>query len=790
MLYNRVKEHVVNDKKKMYKRGSQWVVVSAFAIALGGVAFTQVQPVSAATTESRLTVQPVTLTQQGQSTGASTQHESASSIQSEQTTAQTTAAPSQAAVSQAAAPQQSVATYQDANSSVASTPTPSGMTEAEWQAQKAKYDQAKSSAAQSEAAATQKASEATASYASSLAAQSEAQAQRDQSSLAAASSSATSSLAALKQQQDSNYAAASQSANTQIASLNSQRTSGEPTEQVSDGGTFDYVAEHGLWTNVVTHKDAGKAWNGNYLVQNLPVFKDPTQSGLMDALYNRLDNDQPKWSLGDVVHNNQLSSDQKDELNQYAMMLVNNYRKSMGLSSIQTTQDFLNSVQKRGQTLTNISSTSHDEQKILDSFGYDVDETLSSIDLTTFAKDENNPSMMELMEAMAQSIEGLFNSDEDSYQGHRNILLSNDKFAGFSLQYNNVQKAWILNSNGTDRQLSGVNIATVPAQTSTTPTQDDNKEIDQKIQQVKDNLQALKNTQNQQYHDAQTNLRNSLQELTDQFTASEAQTQKGNDSRLKEFTADQNQALATFIAALNKKVEALNPGPKPTTPSSGASSSSASSSSASSAGSSASSSASSSSASSAGSSASSSASSSSASSAGSSASSSASSSSASSAGSSASSSASSSSTSSAGSSASSSASSSSASSAGSSAFSSASSSSASSAGSSASSSASSSSASSTGSSASSSTSSSSASSAGTTASSSTSSSSTSSAAVAPLGTTQSTTPQPMSRMAQKNGKHAYPATGEGQTGLLLAEAGAAIIAVLGFADVRKARHAK
>lgn len=41
MLYNRVKEHVVNDRKKMYKRGSQWVVVSAFALALGGVALTQ-----------------------------------------------------------------------------------------------------------------------------------------------------------------------------------------------------------------------------------------------------------------------------------------------------------------------------------------------------------------------------------------------------------------------------------------------------------------------------------------------------------------------------------------------------------------------------------------------------------------------------------------------------------------------------------------------------------------------------------------------------------------------------
>ena len=45
-------------------------------------------------------------------------------------------------------------------------------------------------------------------------------------------------------------------------------------------------------------------------------------------------------------------------------------------------------------------------------------------------------------------------------------------------------------------------------------------------------------------------------------------------------------------------------------------------------------------------------------------------------------------------------------------------------------------------------------------------------------------------MTQKYGKHAYPATGESQSGVVLAEAGALIIAVLGFAGVRKYRHAK
>ena len=283
-------------------------------------------------------------------------------------------------------------------------------------------------------------------------------------------------------------------------------------------------------------------------------------------------------------------------------------------------------------------------------------------------------------------------------------------------------------------------------QTSTPSTvQDNNKEIDQKIQTVKDNLQSFKNSQDQAYQSQKTSSDSAIQNLANQFAQKEDATQKDNVNKINDFNTKQNNALTHFINDLNSKVAAMDPGAKPSTPSSGASSSGASS-----ATSSSSSSAASSSASSAGSSAASSAASSSASSAGSSSASGAASSSASSAGSSAASSAASSSASSAGSSAASSAASSLASSAGSSAASSAASSSASSA----------------------------------------ANPKTSSAAVIPVVAAQPSSSQPMSRVAQKNGKHAYPATGESQAGTILAEAGAVVIAVLGLAGVRKYRHAK
>ncbi len=772
MLYNRVKEHVVNDKKKMYKRGSQWVVVSAFVLALGGVALTQLQPVNAAETDTHLVVQPVTLTQDGQvSQPAAAQTEPASAVKNTQPVATANAAKANGEASPAAAQQQATAAYQAASQAAnanTSMPASSSMTEAEWQAQQAKYDQAKSDAAVSEAAEKQKTSEAEASYANSLASQAAAQKQQDQASLAAANSSAAASLAALKAQQDASYAAASQAATAQIDDLNAQRTT--PDAPVENGGTFNYVAENGLWTNVVTHRDSDKTWNGNYLVQNLPVFEDPSQAGMVDNIYVHSDdgqegspNETPSWSLGDTVYNNQLTDVQKNELNQYAMMLVNNYRKSLGLSPISTTQDFLNMVQQRGDSLQS-GHMLHNPDLTSQIFGRSVDETLTSVSFGSYMGNRynQNPTMLEIMQGVAESINYLINYDEDSDNGHRNILLGGDTTTGFSLQYNTTDNVWIMNSNGSYHIYSGTNIATVPAQTSTPSTgQDNNKEIDQKIQTVKDNLQSLKNNQDQTYQTQKLSLNNAVQQLADQFASQEAQAEKDNSSKIQAFNTQQESALASFIAALTKQVEALNPGPKPSTPSSGASSSGASS-----ATSSSSSSAASSSASSAGSSASSSAASSSASSAGSSAASSAASSSASSAGSSAASSAASSSASSAGSSAASSAASSSASSAGSSAASSAASSSASSAGSSAASSAASSSASSA------------------------ANPKTSSAAVIPVVAAQPSSSQPMSRVAQKNGKHAYPATGESQAGTILAEAGAVVIAVLGLAGVRKYRHAK
>lgn len=615
MLYNRVKEHVVNDRKKMYKRGSQWVVVSAFALALGGVALTQLQPVNAAETDTHLVVQPVTLTQDGQvSQPAAAQTEPASAVKNTQPIATANAAKANAEASPAAAQQQATAAYQAASQAAnanTSMPASSGMTEAEWQAQQAKYAQAKSDAAVSEAAEKQKTSEAEASYANSLASQAAAQKQQDQASLAAASSSAASSLAALQSQQASSYAAASQSANAQIDSLNAQRTSGQPADTVSDGGTFDYVAKNGLWTNVVTHRDSDKTWNGNYLVQDLPVFKDPSQASMMDNLYNQSNEHIPSWSLGDVVNNNQLTDAQKNELNQYAMMLVNNYRKSMGLVTFSTTQDFLNKVQQRGQNLS-ITDMVHNPELTSEIFGHSIDETLTSVDFSAFTMyNKNKLSMLEVFQGVANAINGLINYDEDNNNGHRNVLIGDDNTVGFSLEYNQANDSWVMNSNGDGYIYQGTNIATVPAQTSTPSTgQDNNKEIDQKIQTVKDNLQNLKNSQDQTYQAQKTALNNAVQQLADQFASQEAQAEKDNSSKIQAFNAQQESALASFIAALTKQVEALNPGPKPSTPSSGASSSGASS-----ATSSSSSSAASSSASSVGSSAASSAASSSASSA-------------------------------------------------------------------------------------------------------------------------------------------------------------------------------
>ncbi|WHM89379.1 SEC10/PgrA surface exclusion domain-containing protein [Lacticaseibacillus rhamnosus] len=783
MLYNRFKEHVVNDKKKMYKRGSQWVVASAFVVLFGGTTLgVEAQPVEAATSG----VANVTLSKNGNASQKapvaqqSQQNESqASKVATPQSSAEATVTGkaddtvvSSAAVQNTAIASSSSAAATYAAASTANNPgsssASSSMTQAEWQAQKAKYDQAKSSAAASEAAAKAQAENAKSSYADQITQQAEAQKEKDGSAFDQLQASGSASLAAMQSSQASSYAAASQAADKTIADLNAQRqTSNIP---VGDGGTLNYVAKTGSWTNIATTDDAKqKTWNGNFLIQNLPVFSNEKSNSVANmtdkevmayydeggslALSDYLDNiNTPAWALTDTVKNNTLSAAQKLEVNQYGMMLVNNYRKALGLDPVASPTSFLTLVQERGDSMLGDTEMHHDTG-ILDRIfgGHWAGECLASQDPAFYqqnykGKRSGDLTMIEVLQSESDSINGLFNDDTDQNQGHRNILLSDGAQAGGFSYQKTAGGGWVLNYNDSYDTFSGENTATVPDKIS--GITDNNQQIDLKIAKVKDGLNDLKSQQTKDYQTAYSAYVDAQKVLYAKITKDDALLD-AIPQMIKENNEKQDAAVDALIKKLDAQVSQLDPGPEPT---SGAGSS--------------------------------------ASSAGSSASSSASSSSASSAGSSTSSSASSSSASSSGSSASSSASSSSASSAGSSASSSASSSSASSSGSSASSSASSSSASSTGSSASSSASSSSASSAGTTAASSTSSSSTSSAAVATLGTTQSTNPQPMSRMAQKNGKHAYPATGEGQTGLLLAEAGAVIIAVLGFAGVRKARHAK
>ena len=354
MLYNRFTEHVVNDRKKMYKRGSQWVVASAFVLLFGGAALNfPAQTVDAAT----LTVSPVTLTKQpnGTVSASSTQSSSAASAQTTQvaqptsnnqeeattakpdavTTTQTGSAKQAAAANQttqvadsgaqASAAYQAASLAANANTSMPAA-APSSMTDEQWQAQKAKYEQAKSAAAQSEAAAKAQAEAAKSSYADQATQQAEAQKEKDGNAFDQLQASGSASLAAMQSSQASSYAAASQAADKTIADLNSQRQT--PDIPVGDGGTFDYVAKTGSWTNIATANDAKqKTWNGNFLLQNLPVFSNEKsnsvanmtdkeemayydEGGLLD-ISDYLDNiNTPAWALTDTVKNNTLSDAQ------------------------------------------------------------------------------------------------------------------------------------------------------------------------------------------------------------------------------------------------------------------------------------------------------------------------------------------------------------------------------------------------------------------------------------------------------------------------------------------------
>ena len=672
MLYNRFTEHVVNDRKKMYKRGSQWVVASAFVLLFGGAALNfPAQTVDAAT----LTVSPVTLTKQpnGTVSASSTQSSSAASAQTTQvaqptsnnqeeattakpdavTTTQTGSAKQAAAANQttqvadsgaqASAAYQAASLAANANTSMPAA-APSSMTDEQWQAQKAKYEQAKSAAAQSEAAAKAQAEAAKSSYADQATQQAEAQKEKDGNAFDQLQASGSASLAAMQSSQASSYAAASQAADKTIADLNSQRQT--PDIPVGDGGTFDYVAKTGSWTNIATANDAKqKTWNGNFLLQNLPVFSNEKsnsvanmtdkeemayydEGGLLD-ISDYLDNiNTPAWALTDTVKNNTLSDAQKQEVNQYAMMLVNNYRKALGMSPVVSPADFLVLVQARGDSMLGDIDMHHDTailNRIFDNKW--AGECLASGNPASYqqnykGKRSGDPTMIEVLQSVSSAVNGLFNDDTDQNQGHRNILLSDGAQAGGFSYQKTAGNGWVLNYNDSYYNFSGENTATVPDEIS--GATDNNQQIDLKISNVKDSLDDLKTQQSKDYQTAYSAYVDAQQALYNKIAADDSAL-IDLPKKIRAYNAQQDAAVQDLIKALTAQVAQLDPGPEPTKPSSGSSSSG------SSAGSSSSSSAASSSASSAGSSAASSAASSSASSAGSSAASSAASSSASSA---------------------------------------------------------------------------------------------------------------------------------------------------------------
>ncbi|WP_367810820.1 KxYKxGKxW signal peptide domain-containing protein [Lacticaseibacillus casei] len=177
---------MVNDKKKMYKRGSQWVVASAFALAIGGFGVTQTQSVQAAETQPQLTVQSV---KEVHKTDAATPSSAASSQAAQAQEATVATAQTAAPAEQKAASTTSVQVAQPASAAAKAAtaavqnnvpvPSSASMTDEQWKAAKAKYDQAKADAAKQEADAKTKTEAAKSAFGDNVVSQAEAQKEKD-----------------------------------------------------------------------------------------------------------------------------------------------------------------------------------------------------------------------------------------------------------------------------------------------------------------------------------------------------------------------------------------------------------------------------------------------------------------------------------------------------------------------------------------------------------------------------------------------------------------------------------
>ena len=268
----------------------------------------------------------------------------------------------------------------------------------------------------------------------------------------AQSSSSQSSVSSSSQQTTSSASSSSQSSTSSSASSSSQKTvdgytlDNMPLSVFNDkknlnaiNNTFSGDAIENYFNNHIgkgnmTWDEAQQAqqngtitsailsWNGQMLpteikgntygqaIQNSTTNVNWNNSLPLSYLRNNSQEAQINNKYGNI--SNETNESQSEGLTQYVLEIVNNYRKSQGLSEATTDSALQQKAQERLNTLTSIT---HDGM---------ITESECLGELETTPNDE-----FDLMNQSYQSIVDMLLDDEDCNNAHRAILLNDSHFA-------------------------------------------------------------------------------------------------------------------------------------------------------------------------------------------------------------------------------------------------------------------------------------------------------------------------------------------------------------------------
>ncbi|WP_288762264.1 SEC10/PgrA surface exclusion domain-containing protein [uncultured Lacticaseibacillus sp.] len=254
----------------------------------------------------------------------------------------------------------------------------------------------------------------------------------------------------------------------------SSLSTNEYNGSISDGETLAYATTTGKISSGTTKSSNIQGLNmrvygDNQLIGELPVYNDDDVKGLTDMPKPGSTTD--SIFSGDTV-NGQLTVAQQQEMNTYLIGILNKYRASLGLKPISSTTAVYDATQKRGQTLIPETVAVHDDSitnPIFESAGLeDPAECLSGINAY-------GTTMLDLMNASADALEGMLNGDADSNWGHRQILLSESwNVADGAFSVVKEAKGWGMVFNGVQTvdnsgsALVNTQMANVPAETTVT----------------------------------------------------------------------------------------------------------------------------------------------------------------------------------------------------------------------------------------------------------------------------------------------------------------------------------